>query len=102
MAAPLALRGDLLVGWRTAVGGAALLLCLSPWLGACSRPPLAAGERLRRSKCSACHVPPEPRRYDRSGWEDVLDLHRERVPLSAGQRALLLDHLAPNPSLPDR
>ena len=61
--------------------------------GACGAVVRSPGEQLLVSKCGACHPRPGPERFDRAGWEEVLERHRERVPLDDAQRGVILDWL---------
>ena len=79
----------------------ALALLAALLVGSCLAVRFAPGERLFRSKCGACHLRPERRRFDRSGWEGVLDSHRRRFPLTAAERKQLLRWLA-GPETPPR
>lgn len=64
------------------------------WL-ACSSVQLKPGERLVRSKCTACHLQPERDRFGRMEWKEVLGEHQERFPLTEQEKKELLDWLAP-------
>ena len=73
-----------------------LLLCCAIGAGACatvSAPARSQGEVLHGAKCGACHLRPQPSRFDAKGWEQVLDRHHTRVPLTDEQRRQLLHYL---------
>lgn len=76
--------------WLGALAGLGLLL------GGCmgGGPPRSRGEQLHLSKCGACHLRPERGRFDRAGWQTVLERHKTRFPLSDADRAQLVDFLA--------
>jgi len=74
---------------------ALLVVSSAALLTACAGgPPRSPGEQLHLSKCGACHVRPEPGRFDRAGWEAVLEGHRTRFPLEGADRRALVDFLA--------
>jgi Dihaem cytochrome c len=56
-------------------------------------PPVDPGYRLFKSKCSACHLRPEPNQYDAQSWEGILTKHNRKVPLTDEERMQLLTFL---------
>jgi mono/diheme cytochrome c family protein len=56
----------------------------------------AGGERLYRSKCSACHRAYPPASRDRSSWAEVMAKMAPRAKLSDEERAHVLDYLQSN------
>jgi hypothetical protein len=60
---------------------------------ACSVTQLPPPERLRRSKCSACHIAPAVGSMNKTTLEAALNKHKGRVPLTAEDRAALVKHL---------
>lgn len=73
---------------------AVLSLAFGWGCSATQRPP---GEALTGSECSACHLSPDPGRFSRSGWEDVLREHTDRVSLSPEEADILLEYLSWEP-----
>lgn len=71
-----------------------VVLVVTLLASACVISRLPPDEALRRSKCSACHPPPEPGQHDRAALRRALDEHQRRVPLTAEQRSRLLRHLS--------
>ena len=69
------------------------LLLLALVLPACTLKQLPPSERLRRSKCGACHIAPAPASFARTKLEAVLDEHKGRVPLTGAERATLITRL---------
>ena len=70
----------------------ALLVFLAAAL-ACGITQLPPPERLRRSKCGACHIAPAVGSMDTATLEAALNKHKSRVPLTAEDRAALVKHL---------
>ncbi len=56
----------------------------------------AGGERLYRSKCSACHRAYPPSSRDRERWAAMLSRMAPRAKLSEQERALVLEYLQSN------
>jgi len=61
---------------------------------ATQRPAASPGEAIHRSKCGACHPPPEPGRLDRPKLETVLGRHRKRVPMDEDRWAEVTTFMA--------
>ena len=74
-----------------------LLLPLVTVLAACVMTQLPPTERLRRSKCGACHIAPAAASLPRKELEAALTKHEKRVPLTAEEKAELIDYLAVKP-----
>jgi len=61
--------------------------------------PGSGAAKLFAEKCGVCHSLPHPKRHTATQWEhmmSVMDTHREhrnREPLSAGERATILGYL---------
>ena len=62
-------------------------------LAACVMTKLPPPEQLRRSKCGACHIAPAAASQDRQELEAALAKHKGRVPLSAHDKEMLVNHL---------
>ncbi len=56
----------------------------------------AQGERLYRSRCSACHRAYPPSSRDRAAWAEVMSKMAPRAKLSDSERALVLEYLQSN------
>ncbi|MBI5503065.1 MAG: hypothetical protein HY907_22660 [Deltaproteobacteria bacterium] len=80
-------------GRRRTLCGFGLLAALLAGAWSCGAVMRSPGEQLLVSKCGACHPRPERERFDRAGWEEVLERHRERVPLDEAQRRDVLEWL---------
>jgi len=46
-------------------------------------------ETLLRSKCTSCHLLPEPAKFSKEKWRDILDAHKDRVRLDKNEREML-------------
>jgi mono/diheme cytochrome c family protein len=80
----------------TAIAAAALLACASspsgPGTGTPASPD-AAGERLYRGHCAACHRLRHPREQTRERWAWAVDHYGPRAHLSDAERRLVLEYL---------
>ncbi len=56
----------------------------------------SAGERLYRSKCSACHRAYPPPSRDRASWAAAIAKMAPRAKLSEAERARILEYLQAN------
>lgn len=56
----------------------------------------AGGERLYRSKCSACHRAYPPASRDAASWAEVLGKMAPKAKLSGEERARVLEYLQAN------
>jgi mono/diheme cytochrome c family protein len=84
---------------RASIAGLAAALALacaaSPHGGGAPSPsdPDAAGERLYRGHCAACHRLRDPREQTRERWAWALARYGARAHLSDEERRLVLDYL---------
>ncbi len=58
--------------------------------------PDAAGDRLYRSRCSACHRAYPPSSRDRAAWAQILPKMAPRAKLTDDERARILGYLDAN------
>ena len=74
-----------------------LLLHLITVVAACVMTQLPPTERMRRSKCGACHIAPAAASLPHKELETAMTKHSKRVPLTAEEKAELVDYLAIKP-----
>ncbi len=86
---------------RIAVTLAGMIAVAGPSVASCMAVAWTPGQRLFRSKCSACHQRPARTMHDRAGWERVLDGHSRRFTLTPRDKKQLLDWLS-SPGAPQK
>ncbi len=74
------------------VAAAAALACAAP----APHGEAAAGERLYRSKCSACHRASPPASRDAASWAEVLGKMAPKAKLTDDERARILEYVQAN------
>lgn len=79
---------------RMAVTLIGMVAVVGPSIGSCVAVVWTPSQRLFRSKCGACHRRPARTRFDRAGWERVLNKHSRRFTLTPQDKKQLLDWLS--------
>jgi len=78
---------------RIAVTLVGLLAVVGASIGSCVAVAWTPGQRVFRSKCGACHPRPDRTKFDRAGWDRVLDSHGRRFTISPQDRRQLMKWL---------